>query len=112
MPLNVKQLTQSLLKLETKNNAMRERLDKQEAIIDAWKRIARRLKRGIRLIGWAFLVFATTVFFFDFLARLLNVTYYFKFIPSEGYGWIQATVITVSGIAGFALIIIGYWRTR
>ena len=112
MPLSQRELTTKVHELETKNNAMRKRLDKQEAIIDAWKRIARRLKKGIRFMGWLSITFATIVFFLDFLVRFFNITYYFKFIPSEGYGWIQATVITVSGIAGFALIIIGYWRTR
>ena len=112
MPLSQRELTAKVHELEKENNNIKETLLEQDEIIKGWKRIARRLKKGIRFMGWLSITFATTVFFLDFLVRFFNITYYFKFIPSEGYGWIQATVIIVSGLVGFLLVIIGYWKTR
>ncbi len=98
---------QEIHNLQTKNNAMRIRLDKQESIIGSWKEIARKFQNICRKTGWGLLLLGGFMCLFDFFAAFLHGTRWsFRF--QMGFGLNQVVVIAISSLVGLSLLIMGY----
>ena len=107
MSLNNEALTQSLHRLETKNNQLRKRVDEQEAIIFALRRIKNRLKLTFTVFAWLSFLLALLMTFHDYIMRLLVGTKYFSCGLNYSIGTKQITAIVAFLFIGLICLRVG-----